>query len=149
MTARLDASATVTSPPASAVVDPTHEAGVIFRVANVTASAQATAADIPKNCRGRYWRFLTRGADVNTPVDTQWAWLLDTDGIGGADTAPTLLFNQLSATGAGSVAAASTLLDRTPEHIYCPRNARRVIFVSTVASGVFEAALSGERTGAV
>lgn len=149
MTARLDASATVTSPPASAVVDPTHEAGVIFRVANVTASAQATAADIPKNCRGRYWRLLTKGVDVNTPVDTQWAWVLDTDGVGGADTAPTLLINQLSATGTGSVAAAQTLLDRTPEHIYCPRNAKRVIYVSSAASGFFEAALSGERTGAV
>ena len=149
MTARLDASATVTSPPASAVVDPTHEAGVIFRVANATASTQATAADIPKNCRGRYWRLLVKGPDVATPVDTQWAFVLDVDGIGGADTAPTLVFNALSATGAGNVTAAQTLLDRTPEHIYCPRNAKRLIFISSVATGVFEAALSGERTGAV
>jgi hypothetical protein len=149
MTARLDASATVTSPPASATVDPTHEAGVVFRVANNTASGFATAVDIPKNCRGRYWRFLTRGPDVNTPVDVQWGWLFDTDGIGGVDTAPTLILNQLSVTGTGAVAAQPTLLDRTPEHFYCPRAARRVVFISSASSGFFEASLSGERTGAL
>lgn len=149
MTARQDAAATVIAPPASATPDPTHESGLIFRVATATSSGLATAVDIPKNCRGRYWRLLVKGPDANTPVDVQWAWVLDSDGISGADTAPTLLFNQLSATGVGAVAAAQTLLDRTPEHIYVPRNARRLLFVGSAATGFFEASLSGERTGAV
>lgn len=149
MTARIDAAATVTAPPVSAAADPTHEAGIIFRVANNTASFQATAVDIPKNCRGRYWRLLVRGPDINTPVDVQWGWLLDADGVGGADTAPALVINQLSATGTGNLAAAQTLLDRTPEHVYAPRNARRLVAISSAATGFFEASLSGERTGAV
>lgn len=144
MTARLDAAATVTAPPASAVADPTHQAGLIFRVAHSATSVQATAADIPKECRGRHWRLLSIGANVD------WAWLLDADGIGGEDTAPTLVYGQLSATGTGHVSAAQTLLDSMPEHFYCPSNARGVLFISSAAPAApnsFAASISGDQTG--
>jgi hypothetical protein len=93
MTARLDAAATVTSPAVSAAADVTHEAGVIFRVANTTVSGNACAAPIPKNCRGAHMRLLTIGANVD------WGWLLDDDGVGGADTAPTLVYGQTERNG--------------------------------------------------
>jgi hypothetical protein len=142
MTARADAAAYVIAPYASNVADPTHQAGLIFRVANSTAFGPATAADIPKACRGRYWRLLTIGADV------QWAVLLDADGISGVDTTPTLIYNTPSITGTGVAGAAQTLLDRTPEHYYISTRARRLIFVSSAGTGFFEASISGERTGA-
>jgi hypothetical protein len=145
MTARLDAAATVTSPAVSAAADPTHEAGVIFRVAHSTAgTVNACAAPIPKNARGCHWRMLSIGANVD------WGWLLDTDGVGGADTAPTLVYGQLSATGTGHLAAQPTLLDGVPEHVYCPPNARGVIFVSSSAATApnsFTASKSGAKTG--
>lgn len=149
MTAVLNAAAKVTAPACRNSADPTHQFGLIFRVANVTTAGgvQATAADIPKECRGRYWRFLTRGATVATAVDVQFAWLFDDDGVGGADTAPSLIYDQLSATGTGHLSAVITLLDRTPEHFHCPDKARRIVFISSAASGFFEASLSGEKTG--
>ena len=140
-TPRIDAAATVTAPKALSVADPTHQAGLIFRVANTTVSGQATAADVPPECRGRHWRLLTRGADV------QWAWLVDADGIGGEDTVPTLVYDQNSATGTGHLAAAQTLLDSQPEHVYAPCNVRGVVFISSIASGKFEASISGDQTG--
>lgn len=145
MSARLDAAATVTLPAASASADPTHQRGVIFRVAHSTSSAEATAADIPKECRGRYWRFLSLGAHV------QFGWLLDADGISGEDAAPTLVYGQLSATGTGHLAAAGTLIDGQPDHFYCPSNARGVVFISSAAPSApeafFEAIVSGDKTG--
>jgi hypothetical protein len=142
MTARLDAAVTVIAPPARNTADPEHQYGLIFRVANATGSTQATATDIPKACRGRYIRLLTIGADV------QWGWLPDTDGIAGNELPPTLVYNQLTITGMGSPGAAQTLLDRSPEHVYVPRTARRILFISSAAAGFFEASISGERTGA-
>jgi hypothetical protein len=139
MSALQSAALTVTAPLARSTADATHEHGLIFRVANSTSSGQATAADIPRNCRGRYWRFFTRGANV------QWAFVGDEDGIGGVDTAPTLVYDQLSATGTGSAVAAGTLVDGSPEHFYCPANARRVVFISSAATGFFEAQLSGDK----
>lgn len=147
MTAALITAATVISPPASSVADTTHEHGLIFRVATSTSSVQATpSADIPANCRGRYWRLLVKGPDAATAVDLQWAWLLDEDGVGGEDTAPTLVFNQLSATGTGHLAAAQDLLDRQAEHVFCPSNARGVVFIATAATGFFSAHISGKKT---
>lgn len=136
----LNAAAKVTSTAARSTADATHGYGVIFRLANSLSSGQATAADIPKECRGRYWRMLTVGANV------QWGWLLDLDGIGGEDAAPTLVYNQASATGTGHLAAQPTLVDSIPEHVHCPFNARGVVFISSAASGFFEACLSGTIT---
>lgn len=140
MSANLNAAAKVISPAARSTADATHGYGVIFRLANTLTSSQATAADIPKECRGRYWRLLTVGANV------QWGWLLDSDGVGGEDTAPTLVYNQASATGTGHLAAQPTLVDSIPEHVHCPWNARGVVFISSAATGNFEASLSGEST---
>ena len=136
-TARLDAAAIVQLATVKNVADPTHEAGLVFRVAHSTSSGQATAADIPKNARGRYWDVLSVGANV------QWGFLL----IG--DTAPTLVYGQLSATGTGHLAAAPTLLDSQPKAVYCPMNAVRVVFVSSAAPAApaaFEAVVSGGKT---
>lgn len=127
----------ITAPAGRSTADTTHEHGLVFRVANATSSGQATAADIPKSARGRYWRLLTVGANV------QWCWLLDADGVGGADTAPTLVYGQASATGTGHAAAAGTLLDSVERYVVCPPNARRVVFISSAASGTFEAEVSG------
>lgn len=129
--------ARVTWPAAQSTADATHKRGLIFRVATATTSGQATAADIPENCRGCYWRMLSVGAN------TQWGWLLDSDGVGGEDTAPTLGYNQLAATGTGHLAAAGTLVDSIPEHVVCPPNARGVVFISSAATGFYEAQLSG------
>jgi hypothetical protein len=130
----------VTAPPARNSADPTHERGLVFRVATATSSGQATAADIPANCRGRYWRILSVGAN------TQWAWVCDEDGVGGVDTVPTLVYNQASATGTGHLAAAGTLVDGVERSVWCPANARRVVFISSATGGFFEGELSGGRT---
>lgn len=130
----------VTSPAGQSTADTTHEAGLVFRVAHSTSSGQATAADIPVSARGRYWRLLSVGANV------QWCWLLDSDGVGGADTAPTLVYGQASATGTGHAAAAGTLLDGVERYVVCPKRARRVVFISSAAPGGttgFEAEVSG------
>lgn len=139
---QVNAAAKVIAPAAKNAADTTHQFGTIFRVANATSSGQATAANIPKECRGRYWRLLTVGANV------QWGFVLDTDGVGGVDTVPTLVYNQASATGTGHLASQPTLIDSIPEHVHCPWNALRVVFISSAASGNFEASISGERTDA-
>lgn len=128
---KLVAAATVIAPPGKNAADATHQYGLIFRVANATSSGQATAADLPSYVRGRYIRLLTVGASV------QWCFLLR------GDTAPTLVYNQTSATGTGNAAAAQTLLDSQPEHVFCPPNAVRVVFISSAAAGNFEASVSG------
>ncbi len=127
----------VNAPPARSTADATHEFGLIFRVANSTSSGQATAADIPVSARGRYWRLLTVGASVN------WAFVLDADGVGGVDSVPTLVYGQASATGTGHLAAAGTLVDGVERHVVCPKNAKRVVFISSAATGTFEAEVSG------
>jgi hypothetical protein len=148
MSAELNTAAKVIAPAARSTVDPTHQFGLIFRIATATSTTSATGSnDIPKECRGRYWRFLVHGPDASTPVDLQWAWVLDSDGVGGKDTAPTLVYNQTTVTGVGNVGAAQMLLDRQPEHYKCPDNARGVIFIATAATGFFEAHISGEKTG--
>ena len=127
----------VTTPRGRSTASTTHGHGLVFRVANSTSSGQATAADIPENCRGRYWRVLTVGANV------QWCFVGDEDGIGGVDTVPTLVYNQTSATGTGNAAAAGTLIDGVERHVLCPRDAKRVVFISSAATGFFEAEVSG------
>lgn len=130
----------VTSPAARSTADASHEHGLVFRVAHSTSSAQATAADIPKSARGRYWRLLSVGANV------QWAWVLNADGVGGVDTVPTLVYGQLSATGTGHLAAAGTLVDGAERYVVCPSNAVRVVYISSsapAAPAAFEAEVSG------
>ena len=137
--ARVDAACTVQLPTLRSTADATHENGLIFRVAHSTSSGPATAADLPKNVRGRYWDVLAFGANV------QWGFLLK------GDTAPTLVYGQLSATGTGHLAAAPTLLDSQPKSVYCPQNALRVVFISSAAPGAtawFEACVSGGKTTA-
>lgn len=88
---------------------------------------------------------LSIGANVD------WAWLVDSVGLGAKDTPPVLVYGQLSATGTGNATAAQTLLDSQPEHIYCPSNARGVLFISSSAAAApaasFAASLSGDQTG--
>lgn len=128
----------VTTPRGRSTASPTHGHGLVFRVGHSATSTQATAADIPENCRGRYWRLLAIGANV------QWCFLSDEDGVGGVDTAPTLVYGQLTATGTGNAAAAGTLIDGVERHVLCPRDAKRVVFVSaSAATGWFEAEVSG------
>ena len=145
MSDRMDAAAIVKSSRCSSAADATHQAGVIFRVDHSTSSAQATAADIPAECRGAYWRLLSIGANVD------WGWLCDTDGVGGVDAAPTLVYGQKSATGTGHLAAQPTLLDSVPEHVYCPPSARRLVYISSAAGTApiasFTASWSGEKIG--
>lgn len=138
----LEDAGTVIAPPGRSTADPTHQYGLLFRVANAVTSGQATNTDIPESYQGCYARFLTRGIDANTPVDVQFCFLC-INSAGVLDTAPTLVYNQTSATGTGAAAAAQTLLDRQPEHILIPRNARRIVFISSAASGWFEASRSG------
>lgn len=136
------AAAKVIAPPARSTADGTHQHGPIFRVAHSQTSAVVTAAVIPKECRGRYWRLLSLGANVN------WAWVLDEDGNGTIDTAPTLVYGQLTATGTGNAAAAGTLLDSQPEHVWCPPNALGVVSISSAAAATgtwFEAQISGAK----
>lgn len=133
---RLTAAATVELPTLSNSVDATHEKNLIFRTANSTA-AVAPAVDIPKNLRGRYWRILCTGANV------QFGFVLD------GDTTPAITYNAVSVMGTGAVAAAPTFVDSIPDHIFCPVNAKRYTFINSnaTAGGFTEACVSGEKTG--
>lgn len=143
MTDRVDAAAYVEWPatsPVAGVPTANPKSDLVFRVANSTASGRATAADIPPEQRGCYWRFLTVGSNV------QFVFELE-DQNGNTPSAPTLVYNQAVATGTGSAAAGGTLLDSVPEHVYCPANALRVTFISAAATGNLEAHRSGRRVG--
>lgn len=138
-------SAVVTTPPLSTAADPTHETGPIFRVAHSASSAMATAVDIPKNLRGRWWTFLAIGANVDfgvlcaDPITKQ------------TPSAPTLTYGALCATGTGSTAAASeTALDGVEKQVFVPTKARRIVYVSSSAPSApasFKASLSSDQTG--
>jgi len=51
--------------------------------------------------------------------------------------------------GTGAAAAAPRLMDGIPEHIMCPVNAYALVFISSAATGTFEASLSGRATDSV
>lgn len=131
----LDAAATIEIATARSTADATHAHGVVFSVAH-SATSVTMPGTIPVNCRGRYWRYLSMGENV------QWGFVLD------GNTAPTLVYGQASALGTGHLARAPTAVDGIPEHVFCPVNATQVVYISeTAAAGFFEAVLSGERTG--
>lgn len=146
--AKTDAALMVQWPAINNAADTTHEHGLIFRVANVATSTPigTTSAPIPKNLRGRYWRMLTTSSDVD------FGWLLENGGMFygsgagvAADTAPTLVSSQTSAMNTGAAAAAPKLVAGAAEHIVCPPNAYALVFISSGATGTFEASVSSKK----
>jgi hypothetical protein len=108
-------------------IDTTAAIGVL-RVATTAASAAHT---VPSALKGKWVRMLVVGANTQYAISVA------------GETAPTLVYNQVSVWGTGHAGAGGTLVDSVPEQFLMPANADKVTVISSGTAGFWECFLAG------